>query len=271
MAVAMVLSALGTALLTYALVDKGPTELPTPPRVEDLAESIARQMLASSEAELSRREGLIVHDEERLLDGMETLVKGYEDLARQEERSLKRARKLETVLKGFARQAEEISRRGPSATVRDGAVALEAEARGYLTALGEMIELLEVDRGAALERAQQLRDRLDHRLLRGRSVRVIYEPARREDATRVRDLLSSLEVDAQLFEAEIADPTIHKGRLFYSADEEAVAAAQIARLVDTFEVVEAEKIGVVSPYMSLWIVGEAPAMPRRQSPPPPPG
>ena len=70
----------------------------------------------------------------------------------------------------------------------------------------QQLTQLDEERGAALERAQHLRDRLDHRPLRGRSVRVIHDPAREADATRVVELLNSLEMDARLFEAEIADP-----------------------------------------------------------------
>jgi len=254
--VAVAMSALISALLTSSLVDRAPPARPPSPRLNELAQRIANQKLAAGRGELERREGLVTDDEERLLEELEVLVRGNEELARQHERSFKRARNMETSLNAFAGRAADLSRSGQPASLRDHAAALEAEARGYLTALGQMAEQLDTERQAAGERALRLRDHLDHRPLRGRRVRVIHDPLRTEDATRVVELLNALEMEAQLFNAEVANPTIHKGRLFYSKDEEEAAAHHIARLVESLEEVEPEKIGVASPYMSLWIVGE---------------
>jgi hypothetical protein len=256
LAVVVAVTALFSALLTYALARRPPSEEPPPPQLQELAQSIANQKLDAGRGELERREALIARDEDRLLEGLEILVKSNKQLARHHERSLKRAQKLETSLGEFAKEAAAIANSEHSASMRDNASALEAKAEGYRTALGQIAEQLDTEREQALERAVRLRDQLDHRPLRGRKVRVIYDPLRAEDAARVVELLNNHEMEAQLFEAEVVETTALKGRLFYSKDEEEAAALQIVRLVENLEVVKAEKIGVASSYMSLWIVGE---------------
>ena len=253
----LVLTVVVTALVAFLAGRsvRAPQEpsVEAPPHVNDLARQVAEHDLEAQFRDLERRGQLLEQDEARLEDALDRLVGGNQDLARNHEVSLRRARNLRDRLESFAGG---VSRTDPAAT------RLADEARGYAKALEGVIELLESERQATLDRAQDLTDRLDHRALRGRRIRVIHDEERLEDARRIVDLLGSLEMEAEIFPAEIADPKRHKGRLFFSTDEEEAPAAQIVRLVEDFEPIQLERLGVASPYLSLWIVGEKPYVPQ---------
>ena len=241
---ALLLGALLSALITRWYLDRSPEERP-PRHVQELARHIAQGELAEEQTTLDQRRQLLDTEEERVLTDLRKLLDSHEQLARQHSVSLERAQRLQTNLRNF------LDRTGQNAGDNTA-----AEVRGYIQALDGLIELISSEERTVREQARDLEIHLDRRNLIGRKVRVIHDPTRAEDAQTLAERLRGYGLEAEAFPAEVADPEIHRGRLYYSGDDERLTAEQLARLVEDIEPVVPESIGVATDYLALWVVGE---------------
>lgn len=218
------------------------------------------RILDHERADLERRATIVLEDEERILKEWEALqgianrleeehtdaIDGSEAFARRLGRLIDRSRTL----------AGDGSPLPPE--LKAEAERLGQEASGYQRILIRELDDLDDRREIAREQAATVVRRLQTRDLRGRAIRVIHDPKRTADATEAVRLLVEVGADAYLFAAELADPSAHKGRLYYHGEDEERVARQLAELIDDIEPMVAEPVGLSTPFMSLWIVGEPP-------------
>ena len=121
-----------------------------------------------------------------------------------------------------------------------------------------MLGEIEAQHRIALDHAESADTRSHQRELLGVVVRVIHDEGRLADARRLVALLEGAGAEAHLFPTRLADPSPHKGRLYYRGPEDQGAARRISRLVETIEPIEPEPVGRANPFLSLWIVGLPP-------------
>lgn len=213
--------------------------------------------LEQRSAEIDRRGRVAAAVDGRVEEEVGALREGNLALREAEEEWMQKANAVRIGLRELAGRMTEHAESGAvPAGDRGALVALAAEAEEYAAVLDREIERVKGAVGATAERVGRLDDLLDNRQLRGRAVRVIHDPARADDARRAVELLTAVGADAELFEAEVGDPARHRGRLYYHGEEEAAVARQIARLVADVEAVEPEPVGLPSPFLHLWIVGD---------------
>lgn len=218
-------------------------------RTLDLRRLALEQRAAATEAEERRITELL-----RELRELTAGVEGQHDL------TLERAVGLGSQIDLLIERSRELAsdEGGLPPELRSVAARLGDEAEGYRAVLDRVVTRLEDDRRAAREHAGTIDERLRNRDVRGRTVRVIHDTQRADDAQEVVRLLEQAGAHASRFPTEITEVESHKGRLYYFGPREEAAARQIARLVEEIEPTEIEEVGLANPFLSLWIVGPPP-------------
>lgn len=209
--------------------------------------------------ELDRKSRTIAGEYEVVSGAMQDLLAANLRLETQQELSVDRAVELDEKLAVFIEKHRQLAAApNLSPDRRDAIQALVDQGQRYRQALESILKDLELEKSDAARRAEDLETRLQTWEIRGRKVRVIHDPTRIDDARRVVEILQGAGAQATLFPAEIAEPGIHHGRLFYHRPQEEEAARAIARLVAEVEFVQPQAVGLAQPFLCLWIVADAP-------------